>query len=175
MEKSAVAVSPHPSLIPAQVAFLRALMLVHRRFPLQPKVGIADLSTSLRSGRKSSWEGVLCQRLWFPTLATQGMGHRQIPLGERIQNRHQSRAPHLWRALCARYGKRQIFSTAFRSGRDDKGRCNCQPSLLQPDFHPLGGRRPMYTPVEMTKLGAIANPALPQPEILYNLKQGQFQ
>ena len=130
-----------------------------------PKPQIPPLRFALS---KIILEGVLCQRLWFPTLARQGWGTLDL-LEVWIQSRHQSRVPHIWRALCARCGKPQISPLRFapvemtklgviadqtflnpifillggpraheRSGRDDKVRCSCQPSLPQPDFHPLG-------------------------------------
>ncbi len=74
---------------------------------------------------------LLCQQLWSLTLATQGWGTLDLLEGW-VQNRHQSRVPHIWRALCARCGKPQISPLRF-------------------------------APVEMTKLGVIANPAFPQP------------
>ena len=42
------------------------------------------------------------------------------------------------------------LSTSLRSGRDDKVRCSCQPSLPQPDFHPLGWAAVHELSVEMT-------------------------
>ena len=77
----------------------------------------ADLSPLRCALSKIILGGVLCQRLWFPTLATQGWGTLDL-LEVWIQNRHQSRVPHIWRALCARCGKPQISplpSAALRS------------------------------------------------------------
>ena len=52
-------------------------------------------------------------------------------------------APYLARSLRQMWETADL-STALRSGRDDKVRCNRQPSLPQPDFHPLGwAARPM--------------------------------
>ena len=81
--------------------------------------------------------GLLCQRLCSPTLATHPSKLRLPGLGTQgwgtldllevwIQNRRQSRVPHIWRALCARCGKPQISPLRF-------------------------------APVEMTKLGVIAD------------------
>ena len=73
-----------------------------------------------------------CQRLWFLTLATYPsklrlpgtpvtQGWETLNLLEVwIQNRRQSRVPHIWRALCARYGKPQISPLRCAPGRDDK-------------------------------------------------------
>ncbi len=55
---------------------------------------------------------LLCQRLWSPTLATQGWGTIDL-LEVWLQNGDQSRVPHIWRALCARCGKPQISPLRF--------------------------------------------------------------
>ena len=100
-------------------------------FPFTPLYSHSDMenrgslhSAALRS--KIILGGMHCQRLWSPTLATQEWGTLD-PLEVRIQNRSQSWVPHIWRALCARCGAPQL--SPLRSGRDDKVRCNRQPSL----------------------------------------------
>ena len=67
---------------------------------------------------------LLRQQLWSPTLATQGWGTLDLP-EVWIQNRRQSRVPHIWRALCARCGKPQISPLRCAPVEMTKIRGNC--------------------------------------------------
>ena len=84
--------------------------------------------------------GLLCQRLWCPTLATQGWGTLDL-LEVWIQNRRQSRVPHIWRALCARCGKPQISPLRFAPVEMTKLGVITDQTFLNPIFILLGGPR----------------------------------
>ncbi len=73
---------------------------------------------------------LLCQRLWSPTLALREVW---------MQNRHQSTVPHIWRALCARYGKPQISPLRFAPVEMTKLGVNANQTFLNPISIPLGG------------------------------------
>ncbi len=66
------------------------------------------------------------------------MGHPRSALVW-IQNRHQSRVPHLWRALCARCGKPQISPLRFAPVEMTKLGVVASQAFFNPIFIPLGG------------------------------------
>ena len=101
--------------------------------------------------RKSSWEACSASSCGLPPLlptpsklrlpgtsVTQGWGTLNL-LEVWIQNGHQSRVPHIWRALCARCGKPQISPLRCAPVEMTKLGVIAAQTFLNPIFIPLGG------------------------------------